>query len=150
LVELNFTFVVFTFSFIIFLGLMKLFFFDPVQRVIAVRHQRIKEQLEASQKASNQIHREVETNDSLSILNQARQEAHKIMAASLESAGAESEKLIKLAVKEIEEKSAANIQSLEAEKDRLKGSLSQYVKEVADLALSKVFNELGSKERVAA
>ena len=61
MVSLDFTSVLFTLSFIVFLGLMKLCFFDPIARVINEREGFIAENLKQTKSLQDQIQSEIQT-----------------------------------------------------------------------------------------
>jgi len=148
LVELNFTFVVFTASFIVFLGLMKLVFFGPVERVINKRESFVAENIKASKSSLKKIEAQIADTDASSILIKARQEAQKILGRAIEEANKSKVELVSDAVKANKDMIIKNVIGLEKEEKEISTNLSTYIKEVSQVAITQLMSEIEGKQKV--
>jgi F0F1-type ATP synthase membrane subunit b/b' len=150
LVELNFTFIVFTASFIVFVGLMKLVFFDPILRVISRRESFINSNIEASKQALNKVEKEITTADPASILVNARLEASQILSNAIEEANRNKSSLVHSALQANKEMLSKNFINLEKEEAKISQNLAEHVAELTQVALDKLISEIETKKKVIA
>ncbi len=147
---LNFTFVIFTMSFIIFLGIMKLVFFDKLKKVITHREKFIEANLEAAKLAAKQASAELRDSNSSDILSKARIQAQEILSQAIEIANSKKQSLLDASHEEIQNKISTELKAINSEKDELMASLGNQVQEIVKFTLDKFYTELGDKETVAA
>lgn len=150
MVELNFTFIVFTASFIVFVGLMKLVFFDPIHRIISKRESFINFNIEASKQALTKVEEEIHSADPTGILTNARQEASQFLAKAIEEANQNKSNLVYTALQANKEMLHKNFINLEKEEAKISQNLADYVEDLTQLALDKLISEIELKKKVIA
>lgn len=147
---LNFTFVIFTMSFIIFLGIMKLVFFDKLKKVITNREKLIESNLEAAKLAAKQANDEFRSSNFGDILSKARVEAQEIISQAIELASTKKQGLLDESHQQVQSKISNEVKAIKKEQDELMSSLDGQVQEIVKFTLDKFYTELGDKETVAA
>jgi len=149
MVELNFTFVIFTASFIVFIGLMKLVFFDSIKRVIDERESFVEKNILASREAQKKIEKKIAESDASSILMKARQEAQELLGKAIEGANNKRSKMVGDAIIVNKDLISRNIIILEKEEREISKNLSTYIKEVSQTAINQLMSEIESKQKAA-
>lgn len=145
MVDINFTFVLFTASFIIFMIAMKLAFFDPVGSVVKGREAEIEENLQASKESMEKVSGPGSDLDKATeILTKARQESQKIISDAVNKANNERNAQVEKALEDINSKLNENVQALQREEKDLLANLDNQVEEIAELAVKKIYTELES------
>jgi len=147
-VELNFTFVYFAASFLAFVLLMKIFFFDRVANVINKREDLIKHNLEASQLSSKQMEEQLAVASSSSILKAARDEAQSIINSANSEAGVNRTKIIDQAKHELFDNYQKSLSQMETEKNQVLAEMDSIVNEISLTMTSKLMEEIGSAKKV--
>jgi len=147
-VELNFTFVYFAGSFLAFILLMKIFFFDRVANVINKREDLIKHNLEASQLSSKQMEEQLAVASSSSILKTARDEAQSIINSANSQAGASKSRIVDQAKQELSETFQKSLSQMESEKNQVLAEMDSIVNEISLAMTSKLIEEMGSSKKV--
>ena len=148
MVELNFTFVYFAGSFLAFILLMKIFFFDRVANVINKREDLIKHNLEASQLSSKQMEEQLAVASSSSILKTARDEAQSIINSANSQAGANKSRIVDQAKQELSETFQKSLSQMESEKNQVLAEMDSIVNEISLAMTSKLIEEMGSSKKV--
>lgn len=148
MVELNFTFVYFAASFLAFVLLMKIFFFDRVANVINKREDLIKHNLEASQLSSKQMEEQLAVASSSSILKTARDEAQSIINSANSQAGASKSRIVEQAKQELSETFQKSLTQMESEKNQVLAEMDTIVNEISLAMTSKLIEEMGSSKKV--
>ena len=148
MVELNFTFVYFAGSFLAFILLMKIFFFDRVANVINKREDLIKHNLEASQLSSKQMEEQLAVASSSSILKTARDEAQSIINSANSQAGASKSRIVDQAKQELSETFQKSLSQMESEKNQVLAEMDSIVNEISLAMTSKLIEEMGSSKKV--
>ncbi len=141
MVSLDFTAVLFTLSFIAFLGIMKLCFFDPIARVINKREGFIAENLLASKSLQQQIENDINSKNPSDLLTQARHEAHQIVSDSLAAANNNKQKFLDEHKLKLQENISANLESLNQETDKIRTNIDSLINEVVTVAVDKIVTE---------
>lgn len=147
MVELNFTFVIFTASFIVFLFLMKLTFFDPVKDVIISREKMIEADLAESQKALEKINSAKESENPINIIKKSKLEAQEIVNKSANEANKERQEMVNRELKTIQANAETTILELRKEEKKIFADLDKYVTELSKTALDKIMSELDAHAR---
>ena len=148
MVELNFTFLYFAGSFLAFILLMKIFFFDRVANVINKREDLIKHNLEASQLSSKQMEEQLAVASSSSILKTARDEAQSIINSANSQAGASKSRIVEQAKQELSETFQKSLSQMESEKNQVLAEMDSIVNEISLAMTSKLIEEMGSSKKV--
>ena len=143
MVEINFTFVLFTASFIAFILLMKLAFFDPVRNVIQERESAIEKDLEESKLAIADIAK-ADSGDSspTQILKEAKLKSHQIVSDVMNEANKERLEMVNKELKSLKANTDNTILGLEKEQNEILKNLDSYVSELSKEALDKLMAEL--------
>ena len=149
MVELNFTFVIFTISFIVFIGLMKLVFFDSVKEVIERRESFIEKNIQASKEAQKKIEDQIAESDASSILTKARQDAQKVLGQAIEEANKKRSKIVGDAIIVNKDLISRNILILEKEEKEISKNLSTYIKDISETAIDQLMSEIEGKKKAA-
>jgi len=147
-VELNFTFVYFAVSFLAFVLLMKIFFFDRVASVINKRDEIIKQNLDSSQLTSKQMEEQLATASSSSILKTARDEALSILNLANNEAGSQRNRILDQAKVELSENYQNSINQMELEKNQVLAEMDNMVNEISKVMTDKLIEELNSGKKV--
>jgi len=147
-VELNFTFVYFAVSFLAFVLLMKIFFFDRVASVINKRDEIIKQNLDSSQLTSKQMEEQLATASSSSILKTARNEALSIINLANNEAGSQRNRILDQAKVELSENYQNSIKQMELEKNQVLAEMDNMVNEISKVMTDKLIEELNSGKKV--
>jgi F-type H+-transporting ATPase subunit b len=147
-VELNFTFVYFAVSFLAFVLLMKIFFFDRVASVINKRDEIIKQNLDSSQLTSKQMEEQLATASSSSILKTARDEALSIINLANNEAGSQRNRILDQAKVELSENYQNSIKQMELEKNQVLAEMDNMVNEISKVMTDKLIEELSSGKKV--
>ncbi len=148
MVELNFTFVYFAVSFLAFVLLMKIFFFDRVASVINKRDEIIKQNLDSSQLTSKQMEEQLATASSSSILKTARDEALSIINLANNEAGSQRNRILDQAKVELSENYQNSIKQMELEKNQVLAEMDNMVNEISKVMTDKLIEELSSGKKV--
>ena len=148
MVELNFTFVYFAVSFLAFVLLMKIFFFDRVASVINKRDEIIKQNLDSSQLTSKQMEEQLATASSSSILKTARNEALSILNLANNEAGSQRNRILDQAKVELSENYQNSIKQMELEKNQVLAEMDNMVNEISKVMTDKLIEELSSGKKV--
>ena len=148
MVELNFTFVYFAVSFLAFVLLMKIFFFDRVASVINKRDEIIKQNLDSSQLTSKQMEEQLATASSSSILKTARNEALSIINLANNEAGSQRNRILDQAKVELSENYQNSIKQMELEKNQVLAEMDNMVNEISKVMTDKLIEELNSGKKV--
>jgi F-type H+-transporting ATPase subunit b len=147
LIELDFTFVVFVFSFIAFVFAMKFVFFDPVKNVIKKREAFIDNALEESKKALDKIGSANALENPLEILRSAKIKATEITSIAITEANQEKEVVVKKEVDELSSKKDFEICDLEKQQNEILSNMDKYVNELSNDAVNKLIAELNVPAR---
>jgi F-type H+-transporting ATPase subunit b len=147
LIELDFTFVVFVFSFIAFVFAMKFVFFDPVKNVIKKREAFIDNALEESKKALDKIGSANALENPLEILRSAKIKATEITSIAITEANQEKEVVVKKEVDELSSKKDFEICDLEKQQNEILSNMDKYVNELSNDAVNKLIAELNIPAR---
>ncbi len=143
MVDINFTFVLFTASFMAFVLLMKLVFFDPVKSVIQKRESIIEKNLEESKAAISNI-KSADSGDSSpsQILKEAKLKSHQIVSELMNQANKERLEMVNKELKDLKTNTEKAILGLEKEQNAILKNLDSYVSELSKEALDKLMAEL--------
>ena len=145
MVEINFTLVVFTASFILFLIAMKLAFFDQVKNIIHAREEKIKLDLAESKKALSQFEAsENSTENPTLILKESRLKAQEIISEAMSSSNTERQNMINRELKDIKANAEASVLKLEKEQRETLRNLDTHVAELTKEAVDKLMSEFGA------
>lgn len=147
MIELDFTFVVFVFSFIAFVFAMKFVFFDPVKNVIKKREAFIDNALEESKKALDKIGSANALENPLEILRSAKIKATEITSIAITEANQEKEVVVKKEVDELSSKKDFEICDLEKQQNEILSNMDKYVNELSNDAVNKLIAELNVPAR---
>lgn len=147
MIELDFTFVVFVFSFIAFVFAMKFVFFDPVKNVIKKREAFIDNALEESKKALDKIGSANALENPLEILRSAKIKATEITSIAITEANQEKEVVVKKEVDELCSKKDFEICDLEKQQNEILSNMDKYVNELSNDAVNKLIAELNVPAR---
>ncbi len=147
MIELDFTFVVFVFSFIAFVFAMKFVFFDPVKNVIKKREAFIDNALEESKKALDKIGSANALENPLEILRSAKIKATEITSIAITEANQEKEVVVKKEVDELSSKKDFEICDLEKQQNEILSNMDKYVNELSNDAVNKLIAELNIPAR---
>lgn len=144
MVELNFTFVVFTASFILFLIVMKLAFFDPVKNIIQAREAAIAADLAESKAALSKVGESSEKENPANIIRKSRLEAQEIIGKAVTESNKERQMMVNRDLKDIQANAESSVIQLTKEEREILKNLDQHVDELTKEALDKLMSELGA------
>ncbi len=144
MVSLDFTFVLFTLTFVVFLFAMKVLFFDAVQAVIEKRNAAIKKNLEKANKVKVELEGQFKDHDPNQILNQAKSQATSYIEKVLAEANANRDELLKNRELELKEKMDKQVQASMAELKSLEANLQNQVADLVELMVSTISSETRS------
>jgi len=147
-VELNFTFVYFAVSFLAFVLLMKIFFFDRVADVINKRDEIIKQNLDSSQLTSKKMEEQLAVASSSSILKTAKDEAQSIINSANSEAGLQKVKLLENAKSELSQNYQNSLKQMNEEKNQVLAEMDNIVSEISLVMTNKLIEEIGSAKKV--
>jgi F-type H+-transporting ATPase subunit b len=147
LIELDFTFVVFVFSFIAFVFAMKLVFFDPVKMVIKKREAFINNALEETKNALDKIGSANELENPLDILRSAKIKATEVTSKAITEANQEKEVVVKKEVDDLSSKKDFELCDLEKQQNEILSNMDKYVNELSNDAVNKLIAELNIPAR---
>ena len=147
MVELNFTFVYFAVSFIFFILLMKIIFFDKVAEVINNRDQLIDQNLKASQLTSKQMEEQLAISSSSSILKTARDEAQSIINFANNQADTVKSRVLQEAKNDISQRYEHSLRTMEFEKNQVLSEIDSIVSEISSAMTSKLLEELSTGKK---
>lgn len=142
MVELNFTFVVFMASFILFLIVMKLAFFDPIKNIIQDREKAIEADLAESKAALEQVGKSAEKENPANIIRKSKLEAQEIIGKAVSESNKERQEMVNRELKDIQANAENGVIQLEKEKRAILTNLDSYVSELSKEALDKLMSEL--------
>ena len=142
MVSLDFTTVLFTLSFIVFLGLMKLAFFDPIARVINEREEFIAQNLQTTRSLQNRIQEEIQTKNPKEILVKARQEAQAIISEALSLAAINKQKFLDDNKIKLQKSLTISLEGLNRESDKIRSNLDVIVAEIVLASVDKLLGEI--------
>lgn len=148
MVELNFTFVYFAVSFLAFVLLMKIFFFDRVADVINKRDEIIKQNLDSSQLTSKKMEEQLAVASSSSILKTAKDEAQSIINSANSEAGLQKVKLLENAKSELSQNYQNSLKQMNEEKNQVLAEMDNIVSEISLVMTNKLIEEIGSAKKV--
>lgn len=144
MVELNFTFVVFTASFLLFIVVMKLAFFDPVKNIIQARESYIEDNLAESKQALDKMNSSSEAENPADIIRKSKLEAQEIVSEAMTSANKERQEIVNKELKGIKSNTENSVIELEKEKREILTNLDSHVDELSKEVLDKLMSELGA------
>lgn len=147
MIELNFTLVYFAVSFIAFMVLMKVIFFDKVAKVIASRENLITENLKSSQLTSKQMEEQMETSSSSSILKSAKDEAQSIINQANLLANNQKNKILESARVDLQKSFEQSLKEMDVEKQAVIDQMDSIVNEISTIMTSKLLDELNSGKK---
>lgn len=142
MVSLDFTAILFTLSFIIFLGLMKLCFFDPLARVINEREKFISENLQKSKSLQKQIQDEILTKNPHSILAKAKEQAHGLVSEALSVANVNKQKFLDDNRIKLQDRLNTSLEGLNRESDKIRSNIDNLIAEVVKSSVDKLLGEI--------
>ena len=142
MVSLDFTTVLFTLSFIVFLGLMKLAFFDPIARVINEREEFVAQNLQTTRSLQNRIQEEIQTKNPKEILVKARQEAQAIISEALSLAATNKQKFLDDNKIKLQKSLTISLEGLNRESDKIRSNLDVIVAEIVSASVDKLLGEI--------
>lgn len=142
MVSLDFTTVLFTLSFIVFLGLMKLCFFDPIARVINEREGFIADNLQQTKSMQERIQDEIQTKNPKAILTKARQEAQQSVSESLAAANTNKQKFLDDNKIKLQEAFAHSLEGLNKETGLIRSNIDGLVAEIVSASIDKLLGEI--------
>lgn len=144
--DLNFTFVVFTLSFLIFLGIMKLAFFDKIKEVISARDKFIETNLLAANAALEKSKQELKESNAVEMLNKARLQAQEVISRTIEEASNEKYSIVQHTQLNIQSKINDELELMIREREQLISSLDEKVQEIVIFTLDKFYSEIEGKK----
>lgn len=142
MVEINFTFTIFTLSFVVFALLMKVFFFDKVALVINAREALVAANLKASQSTRQSIEEQLSLNSSKSLLKSAKEEAQAQLSKALAEANSQKQGLIDTAKQKISADLSHSLTSLSKDRDQVMAGIDQLVTEISNLMTDRLISEI--------
>ncbi len=142
MVNLDFTAVLFTLSFIVFLGLMKLCFFDPLARVINERENFIAENLQKSKSLQKQIQDEILTKNPSNILTKAKEQAHSLVSEALTVANVNKQKFLDDNRIKLQDRLNTSLEGLNRESDKIRSNIDNLIAEVVSSSVDKLLGEI--------
>lgn len=139
MIELNFTLVVFSVSFLVFVGLMNIIFFKPVSAVIEKRENT----LNSDKTQREKLHKEIEQRlkDYEANLAKSKAKAAHVLEEAQEAATKEKETMMAATVKELNEEKTKEYASLDKEKEAIFKELREPIKEITSLLVSRVLDQ---------
>ncbi len=138
MVEINFTALVFTLSFIAFLGLMQLVFFAPVATKINQRESEVARDKNKTKTLIQEIEEKISKfKDDPEVLA-ARKEANDLINAAKTEAHEAKNKLVAEISTELKERKDTNAKNLQQERDQIIKNLEGPIKEITSLMVSKL------------
>ena len=142
MLSIDFTIVVFTASFLLFVVVMKLAFFDPVKKIILKRESSIEENLAESKEALSKIDSSTEDENPVDIIRKSKLEAQEIVNQAITESNKERQEMVNRELNDIRANAQNSIIELEKEQRDILGNLDSHVKELSKEALDKLLAEL--------
>ncbi len=149
MVSLDFTAVLFTLSFIVFLGLMKLCFFDPIARVINEREKFIADNLQKSKSIQERIQDEILTKNPSALLAKAKDQAHTLIAEAIAAANINKQKFLDDNKIKLQDTLNTSLEGLNRESDKIRANIDDLIAEIVTSSVDKLLGEIqrpGAKE----
>ncbi len=138
MVEINFTALVFTLSFIAFLGLMQLVFFTPVATKINLRESEVARDKNKTKSLIQEIEDKISKfKDDPEVLA-ARKEANELINAAKTEAHEAKSKLVAEVSVELKDRKDSSAKSLQQERDLIIKNLEGPIKEITSLMVAKL------------
>ncbi len=142
MVSLDFTAVLFTLSFIVFLGLMKLCFFDPIARVINKREKFIADNLQKSRSIQERIQEEILTKNPSTLLTKAKEQAHTLVSEALAAANTNKQKFLDDNKIKLQSTINTSLEELNRESDKIRANIDNLITEIVTSSVDKLLNEI--------
>lgn len=142
MVSLDFTAILFTLSFIVFLGLMKLCFFDPIARVINEREKFIADNLLSSKSIQERIQNEILTKNPAELLTKAREQSHTLISEALTAANTNKQKFLDDNKIKLQGTLNTSLEGLNRESDKIRSNLDSLIAEIVTSSVDKLLGEI--------
>lgn len=144
MLTLDFTLVIFTASFILFVIVMKLAFFDPIKKVINAREKSIEENLAESKAALNKLGSSQQSENPATIIRESKLKAQEIVSKVVNESSQERQEMVNRELRDIKANSETSIIELQKEERNILKNLDSYVEELSKNAIDKLMSELGA------
>lgn len=145
MVSIDFTLVIFTASFLLFLALMNLLFFKPVFKTINLRESKINADLEKLKTLRSDMESRLEADEAMMILKESRSKASELIAKAREEAISKKDDFLNKILTQVKEKKSSALSNLENERLSCLSSLESSVQEIAELIFKRVIGREGMK-----
>lgn len=138
MISIDFTALIFAISFVLFIGLMYIFFFQPVQRILEQREGSVSGNKDASSSLYQQIDEKTKLLKSDPEILESRKEASEIIAKAKQEASQARQSFLDESNAELKAKRERNITALEQEKEATIKNLEAPIKEITTLMVNKL------------
>jgi len=152
-VSVDFTLVLFTASFILFIYLMNLLFFSPLRTVINSREGKIKANRRKTESLVEEVESKIEAFKDDEFIKNARAESSRLISEANSEAANKRQALINETAEQLKQKKAKNHSAIEKEKSQILKNLEGPIKEITHLMVGKVLsnaNDIQIQEEIAA
>lgn len=147
MVSINFTAVIFAVSFIVFIYLMKLVFFDKLAAVVGEREAFVAGRIEASRVAQAKIEADILDQNPTEILKQAKTSSNTIIHEAMNFANKDKDKLVLSARNEFKSKLESNLETLAKEEAELRAGLNKITSELVNTTVETLISQLKTKQK---
>jgi F-type H+-transporting ATPase subunit b len=137
-VSVDFTLVIFTLSFLLFLALMDFFFFKPVLSIIRKREFKISSDLEKIEQLKSDIESRVSNDEAFKIIREARTIASQILSKARDEALLSKEKFLEELSIELKLKHSKAVEEIKKQSAECLLSLEPSTFEIAELIFQKL------------
>lgn len=141
MVSLDFTFVLFTLTFLVFVFVLKFVFFDPTENTISRRDKAIQEDIDKAKRFKSKIESEFTVQDPKKILQDAKFQANTYIDQVLSETNANRDLLLKEREVELKDKVSKQISDFAIEFRSLETQLQSEVPALVDLVIQKIFDK---------
>lgn len=124
---------------------MKLAFFDKVQKLIQSREAKVEENLSKAHLAKLQSESEIKDSNFLEILTNARKEAQMIISKAIEEANDQKQTVVKEAQAKAQNEINQELEEFSKQKNELRDTLDSKIEEIHSFALNKFLEEVEGK-----
>ena len=131
-------------SFILFLIVMKLAFFDPIKNIIQTREKAIAANLSKSHIALGKFGESAENENPVHIIRRARLEAQEIISKAVSESNKERQEMVNRELKNIKNNTGKGVIELEKETRGILMNLDEHVAQLSKEALNKLMSELNA------
>lgn len=147
MVSLNFTVVVFVLSFLAYVALLKLLFFDRIGGLIKKREAFVFENIASSKSIQASVEDKIQTKNPQGILAKAREEAAVVLNEIVEKSQASRSALVEENKVKLRSEIETNLAKLASDSEAVLASSGAVIKELGALAIFKMLQELGSTSK---